>query len=1400
MESGPKDIKIRNEWKGKHIIFNSDGGISEVKRVEQNKKEMSNNNSNKEDYLDEGMIEEDPIQNLSEAYRKGLLIDEDDWNPVVELSELNSSEKMIKKNQHIRFKDEEELKDDNFIGRNKLYDKYNEYMNEIMDDIDINKNNLLIEQLRNEIDKINYEDEFNMYPEYHNNDFNDKISSNLEFINYRNNLDIVNMEEKCLNSDDNFELDNHQKFLGNFMNCDTPYRSLLVFHGVGTGKTCSAITISNNFRTLENKIIVIVSGTIQPGWFKNLYNIKMGSNQCSGDFFHNMIEKNEDVLYDENSDVIENRIKRNIRKYYEFYGYQKFSNDIKKEVSFHINKKYDKINIIDALKILTYISNNDNQDKLNELLDRYNVTINDIIKVEKEYISQKFSDRLMIVDEVHNLREERESLKGNERDAILYFKKIVKYSHNLRLILMSATPLYNKSTEIISLLNIMLMNDNRPLINERDIFNGEKVTDEGHKILTQKLRGYVSYLRGENPISFPIRLHPKDNKKLIKNTNYEDGKIKSYKFDIYGNKIVKNERIKFLNLYYSELKSNDKNDEPKYIQTDIYNQFCELRLNDGTKMGLDDGSSGIQILNFVFPGSKDINKSYGENGLSQIMTYTKSKTEFKFKKSKLEKYGNIFHKNEIIKYSTKFHSLLNIIKKSDGIIFIYSQYILGCIYPLCIFLEQNGYSNYNNDIFSYDGKEKKNGFNYVVMEGSVNKKKISKMINIINSDENKEGNKIKIIIGSDVTSEGLDFRNIREVHVMEPWYHLFKIEQIIGRAIRRCSHHSLDEEYRNVTIYLHVSKNKTRDFKKKECIDEYIYREAERKAINIGEIEMIMKNNAIDCDLNREINYITSNNIFKKDLIMSNNNIKLKDYDVSDKSYSKICSFMKECHINCDTNISKKLDINYDTFYFDDKKKYIFDNIIKYIRYIFEIKMIYTLDEIEELLYKQIIKKRIKKENLGLGIDFKNDKIILYYTLNKMIKEKTKIWYNGICGTIEYYNKFYLFQPYFNRNKNLSIMNRNHEIKLELKQFINIERSDDKSIELDMIKLSDIYHMIHNKYDELKNEKILNEYKLIDDDKIIYEYIYDFMIIHEKVSLLYHLYYKNFINKDELNKDEKYFFKNIIHNFIYEIDENKYSIKSQKKSDLCIGYFVCNKNNSKKDFIDIYLYDIESKRLRNDNFSKNEDIIQYLMNNKGNINEIILNNNHEYYGYTQKKYNKYYNDDINNKSKMNLRRNNENQIKYFNKKSGSHNFPPGTILDNLKDKNLVIDNIERNNIIRDYLIYSFDKDKDIQNLYRIIKDENEKYLKFWDQKFKKKFNRDISHHLLKKCLETMNEIGINKFNYEIFLKIYLELYMENKFMKYNEITKKELILLINFILRSNDKFIPYDFYLFKFDK
>ena len=93
--------------------------------------------------------------------------------------------------------------------------------------------------------------------------------------------------------------------------------------------------------------------------------------------------------------------------------------------------------------------------------------------------------------------------------------KLVKYIDNLRLLLLSATPMYNSYKEIIWLINLMNRNDKRSEIEVKDIFdkNGNfKIDDDGREIgkelLKQKATGYVSFIRGENPYTFPYRIWP----------------------------------------------------------------------------------------------------------------------------------------------------------------------------------------------------------------------------------------------------------------------------------------------------------------------------------------------------------------------------------------------------------------------------------------------------------------------------------------------------------------------------------------------------------------------------------------------------------------------------------------------------------------------------------------------------------------------------------------------------------------------------------------------------------------------------------------------------------------------------------------------------------------------------
>ena len=80
--------------------------------------------------------------------------------------------------------------------------------------------------------------------------------------------------------------------------------------------------------------------------------------------------------------------------------------------------------------------------------------------------------------------------------------------------------MYNLSREMIKLLNILLLNDKESPIEESDIFEkdgeqlksyeSEDIFGETAKNSNPKVEGYISYLKGENPFTFPIKLYPTD--------------------------------------------------------------------------------------------------------------------------------------------------------------------------------------------------------------------------------------------------------------------------------------------------------------------------------------------------------------------------------------------------------------------------------------------------------------------------------------------------------------------------------------------------------------------------------------------------------------------------------------------------------------------------------------------------------------------------------------------------------------------------------------------------------------------------------------------------------------------------------------------------------------------------
>ena len=75
-----------------------------------------------------------------------------------------------------------------------------------------------------------------------------------------------------------------------------------------------------------------------------------------------------------------------------------------------------------------------------------------------------------------------------------------------------------------------------------------------------------------------------------------------------------------------------------------------------------------------------------------------------------------------------------------------------------------------------------------------------------NEYKNLYGSIIKLLMITASGAEGIDLKNTRFVHITEPYWHHVRINQVIGRARRICSHAQLPPQYRNVEVFMYISK------------------------------------------------------------------------------------------------------------------------------------------------------------------------------------------------------------------------------------------------------------------------------------------------------------------------------------------------------------------------------------------------------------------------------------------------------------------------------------------------------------------------------------------------------------------------------------------------------------------
>jgi hypothetical protein len=900
------------------------------------------------------------------------------------------------------------------------------------------------------------------YPKFQNKDFYEKIYKKKEF---------YDTQQKHKTNDDNFRLSSSQRFVRNYISESTPYRSLYIFHETGVGKTCAAISIAERFTKYAEetgkKIIILTEKSIRNEFYKTVFNLqkellkkdKKLSVQCTGRKYE-LGPETKQLTTDQKKKIVVSMIEKN----YEIIGKGAF--------------------VSHSLKSLFWNGKKD--------------TLTDRIKND---IKDMFSDRVIIVDEAHG---KTGSVSKDSEDKLYPFLKvIIENSIGIRLILMSATPMSNNVLDIYPQLELLRLNSGLETPKKTELFNIDSSVPSLKKNNVSKLRelfkGFVSYVRGGDPEIFPYTLIA------------EEAIIPKSKYDFSGNIIKdKNTHIKIVECYSSQ------------YQYDIYVARLKKEAKDiesDFKIGLSTGI--LQAGDIIFPSPESSKRgTYGSDGYSPVkdesaffVSTISGRTTYSYNKFS----EGFLLKENIEKYSTKFYKIYNNIINSIGISFVYSQWLEGCLYPLAMMLEQNGFepitgqryllnTNIKRPLICYKcGKPKHpetdhiwKSAKYLLFTGSAETMETSKITDLVNRKENKYGELVKVILGSDASSEGVDFHRIRQVHIVEPWYNLQKLDQVIGRGSRNKSHIDLPPEERNVTIFRYCivpPKKSSSKVRYTETADEYRYRIAFQKDRYVKEVERIMKEMAVDCVFQKENNI----RLQKRMVTLENSFGKKIKYQSGDLDNTRICDY-KKCNYKCEWEPKMmKIEIDKTTY----GKEFIVDDI-ENVRY-----EIYDMFRKNFVIDFETIKNNIQEKYKDI------EELYIYIALTNFLDKQTGYILQDKYGREGYLvekDNYYIFQPNELSDKKAPVLYKSipiktKEVDVPFDMFdIKFEDIQEKTKKV----REDIIKKVYDSYNYNKNRFNIYINNIEKYDDIINEITFTKFSDKEIVSLLTNIIDKNF--------------------------------------------------------------------------------------------------------------------------------------------------------------------------------------------------------------------------------------------------------------------------------------------------
>jgi len=619
------------------------------------------------------------------------------------------------------------------------------------------------------------------------------------------------------------ELFKQQVFISRFLSSRTPYDKLLIYHGIGTGKTCvitavveNALQTYPNFRpsivltrnpTLRNDVISKIAGDCTTNKYQptDIY-----VDEKDGKLRDKITKR----VVDERT--IRKRIQKNIKYAYQVYTFSKFAKDIR-----HMNDT--------------------------------------MLKTE-------FNNRVIIIDEAHNIKDKAKTVEGN----ISVYKTLHNFLHvvqGCKILLLTATPMKDQPTEIINVLNLLLPLD-KQIDKKEFMIKYIKPTGFDRSLATTfkdtYLRGMVSYVRS---MTENIKVINEGTIDKQVNLNY----IKTVRLamedeqnEVYSEEFKKDNKL-FGKVNLEEVE-DDQEDEKSKSNT----------------LWLRSRQSGM----FVFPDG-----SYGSEGEKKYLIIKGSNITVS---SELEKFikqkgnDNKLKLKQLKKLSCKFAKIIkDIIDRPTEKFFVYSNIVTGGGANLFSAILQLFDFNHieiptKSTKVNIDNITKNKNRFVLVTGGGLTPTQTDMLIDgVFNDKKNILGEYLRVIIGSHVVGEGKSFKHVKNMYVLTPAWNTPTIDQAIGRVVRATSHVDFENPAdRFVRVYRLAalpSESLEEEEESVESIDLIMYKISEDKDLKIKSIERLLKESAIDCALNYT-----------------------RNVSIKDEPYSKECDYMSDCKYTCD--------------------------------------------------------------------------------------------------------------------------------------------------------------------------------------------------------------------------------------------------------------------------------------------------------------------------------------------------------------------------------------------------------------------------------------------------------------------------------------------------------------------